>query len=84
MSAFGGKADIAEFGLDRFQSGSLTRYDDLVCGMYAAAGGDSDEHFPFEDDKLHRHERCSDPATFLTCPIANTSHAKRPAKSNFY
>ena len=45
MSAFGGKADInstsqnvrlcpkadiAGFGLDHFQSGSFTRYDDLV------------------------------------------------------
>jgi len=28
--SFRHKADIAEFGLDHFQSGSLTRYDDFV------------------------------------------------------
>src|SRR5215467_6539755 len=58
--------------------------DESIAGMYAATGGDSDEHFPLEDDQLHRHERCSDSAKFLTCPIANSSHAKRPAKSSFY
>src|SRR5262249_26850559 len=81
-----------ELGLDHFQSGSLTRYDDLVrrnesreyCWHVRCSGGDSDEHFPLEDDQLHRHERCSDSAKFFTCPIANSSHAKRPAKSSFY